>query len=163
MAKKSSSKKFGLDFAGVAEFSEQLEKLGGDLQQVTTDALQFIPEYINPKLRAAMAKHTRYSRGKTKQTIVEDQKVSWTGYTASIPVGFDLKNGGLASIFLMYGTPRHAPKNQWGGPTRPGAREHPGMQADEELKGAIYGKQTQAEIAKRQQAIFEAAIEKLLK
>ena len=156
-------KKPGLNFDEVAELSEKLEKLGGDLQQVTTDALQFIPDYINPKLRAAMSKHTKYSRGKTASTIVEDQKVTWSGYTASIPVGFDLKNGGLPSVFLMYGTPRHAPKNQWGGPTRPGAREHPGTQADEELKGAIYGKKTQAEIAAKQQAIFEAALEKLLK
>lgn len=160
------NKKFGLHFEGVAELSEQIDKLGGDLKQVTEEALEFIPDLVNPKLKAAMAKHTRYGKGTSGQTaksIVEGQHVTWTGSTAAIQVGFDLKKGGVASIFLMYGTPRHAPRNQYGGATQPGAREHPGTAKDSELYDAIYGKRIQKEIADRQRKIFEEALEKLLK
>ena len=155
------ARKHGLDFKGISELSEKYEKLGGELRTLATEALEFIPDEINPKLHAAMAKHRK--TGKTEATIVQDQKVVWTGLAASIPVGFDIKKGGLPSIFLMYGTPRHAPRNQYGGASRPGAREHPGTVQDVALYEAIYGKKVQNDIAKKQQEIFEDASAKLMK
>lgn len=154
-------KKFGLNFDGVAELSEKLEALGGDLKQVAEQALEFIPGDVNPKLHAAMQKHRGH--GVTEKSIVEGQKVTWTGNIASIDVGFNLKKGGMPSIFLMYGTPRHAPGNQYGGPVRPGAQEHPGTKADKELYDAIYGSKTQKDIAAKQQKIFTQAIQDLMK
>lgn len=154
-------KKFGLNFDGVAELSEKLEALGGDLKQVAEQALEFIPGDVNPKLHAAMQKHR--GNGVTEKSIVEGQKVTWTGNIASIDVGFNLKKGGMPSIFLMYGTPRHAPGNQYGGPVRPGAQEHPGTKADKELYDAIYGSKTQKDIAAKQQKIFTQAIQDLMK
>ena len=154
-------KKFGLNFDGVAELSEKLEALGGDLKQVAEQALEFIPGDVNPKLHAAMQKHKGH--GVTERSIVEGQQVKWTGNVASIDVGFDLKKGGMPSIFLMYGTPRHAPGNQYGGPVRPGAQEHPGTKADKELYDAIYGSKTQKDIAAKQQKIFTQAIQDLMK
>ena len=82
-------KKFGLNFDGVAELSEKLEALGGDLQKVAEEALEFIPGDVNPKLHAAMVKHNK--TGLADRSIVTDQKVSWTGNVASIDVGFNLK------------------------------------------------------------------------
>lgn len=154
-------KKFGLNFDGVAELSEKLEQLGGDLKKVAEEALEFIPGDVNPKLHAAMQKHRGH--GVTEKSIVEGQKVTWTGNIASIDVGFNLKKGGMPSIFLMYGTPRHAPGNQYGGPVRPGAQEHPGTKADKELYDAIYGSKTQKGIAAKQQKIFTQAIQDLMK
>lgn len=154
-------KKFGLNFDGVAELSEKLEQLGGDLKKVAEEALEFIPGDVNPKLHAAMQKHRGH--GVTEKSIVEGQKVTWTGNIASIDVGFNLKKGGMPSIFLMYGTPRHAPGNQYGGPVRPGAQEHPGTKADKELYDAIYGSKTQKDIAAKQQKIFTQAIQELMK
>ncbi len=154
-------KKFGLNFDGVAELSEKLEQLGGDLKKVAEEALEFIPGDVNPKLHAAMQKHRGH--GVTEKSIVEGQKVTWTGNIASIDVGFNLKKGGMPSIFLMYGTPRHAPGNQYGGPVRPGAQEHPGTKADKELYDAIYGSKTQKDIAAKQQKIFTQAIQDLMK
>ena len=154
-------KKFGLNFDGVSELSEKLEALGGDLKQVAEQALEFIPGDVNPKLHAAMQKHKGH--GVTERSIVEGQQVKWTGNVASIDVGFDLKKGGMPSIFLMYGTPRHAPGNQYGGPVRPDAQEHPGIKADTELFNAIYGSKTQKDIKDKQQKIFTQAITKLMK
>lgn len=154
-------KKFGLNFDGVSELSEKLEALGGDLKQVAEQALEFIPGDVNPKLHAAMQKHKGH--GVTERSIVEGQQVKWIGNVASIDVGFDLKKGGMPSIFLMYGTPRHAPGNQYGGPVRPDAQEHPGIKADTELFNAIYGSKTQKDIAAKQQKIFNQEIQKLMK
>lgn len=154
-------KKFGLNFDGVAELSEKLEALGGDLKKVAEEALAFIPGDVNPKLQAAMVKHNK--TGKASRSIVTDAKVVWTGNVASIDVGFNLKNGGMPSIFLMYGTPRHAPGNQYGGPVRQGAQEHPGIKADTELFNAIYGSKAQKDIAAKQQKIFNQAIQKMMK
>ena len=154
------ARKHGLDFKGISELSEKYEKLGGELRTLATEALEFIPDEINPKLHAAMAKHRK--TGKTEATIVQDQKVVWTGLAASIPVGFDIKKGGLPSIFLMYGTPRHAPRNQYGGPVRPDAQENPGFAQDKELYNAIYGKKEQDAIKQKQAEIFAAAIARLM-
>lgn len=155
------AKKYGLNFDGVAELSEKLQDFGGDLREVAAEALEFIPAKVNPELKTAMAKHRK--SGRVERAIVEGQQVRWQGNVASIDVGFDLKTGGMPSIFLMYGTPRHAPRNQYGGPTRPGAREHPGTQADRQLYNAIYGTATQKEIKQEQAAIFEEAIKRALK
>lgn len=154
-------KKYGLNFDGVKELSEKLEALGGDLKATAEAALAFIPAEVNPKLQAAMAKHRK--TGKTAAAIVEGQKVTWTGNIASIDVGFDLKRGGLASIFLMHGSPRHAPRNQYGGPVKPDAQENPGFEADRQLYNAIYGTKEQNEIKQKQAEIFAAAIQRLMK
>ena len=34
--------------------------------------------------------------------------MEWKGPVAEIKVGYDFKKDGLVSVFLMYGTPRHA-------------------------------------------------------
>lgn len=155
------AKKYGLNFDGVAELTEKLQDFGGDLREVAEDALEFIPAKVNPELKTAMAKHRK--SGRVERAIVEGQQVTWQGNTASIDVGFDLKNGGMPSIFLMYGTPRHAPRNQYGGAVKAGAREHPGTQADRQLYNAVYGNATQQEIKKKQADIFKTAIERALK
>lgn len=155
------AKKYGLNFDGVMELSEKLQEFGGDLRETAEETLAFIPAKVNPELKTAMAKHRK--SGRVERSIIEGQQVTWTGNVASIDVGFDLKTGGMPSIFLMYGTPRHAPRNQYGGPVRAGAREHPGTQADRQLYNAVYGTQTQKEIKQKQADIFQAAIERAMK
>lgn len=153
------TKKFGLKFEGFQDIAAQYEKLGGDLKKVTEQCLAFIPGDINPKFEAAMQNHRR--TGRTAQSIVQDQQVEWEGTKASIKVGFNLSQGGLASIFLMYGTARHAPLNQYGSPKKPGARTT-GMQPDKELYNAIYGNAIQKQISAKQAEIFEKELEKIM-
>lgn len=153
-----SAKKFGIKFEGFQDIAEQYEKLGGDLKKITEQCLEFIPGDINPKLETAMQKHKR--TGRTVESIAKDQQVEWEGNKASIKVGFNLSHGGLASIFLMYGTARHAPANQYGSPKKPGARTT-GMEADKELFNSIYGSAIQKQISAKQAEIFEKALEKI--
>lgn len=157
MAKK---RGWGINFEGFSELSERYLKLGGDLKNVADECLEFIPERVNPELKKAISKHRR--TGKTARTLVEGQKPTWQGDTATIKVGFDISNGGLPSVFLMYGTARHVPVNKYGTPKRAGARENPGMKADKKLYNAIYGTAIQKEISEEQEKIYTDAIKKRL-
>lgn len=155
-----SKKAFGVQFDGFTELAQELEKLSGNLQDAIEESLGVIPEIVNPKLKSAIEKHEE--SGRTAKSLVEKPKVEWDGLKASISVGFDIDEGGLASIFLMYGTAKHAPSNQYGKPKK----SSPGMsytEQDKELYDAIYSKQTQKQISEKQQEMFTKAIEKAWK
>ncbi|MDE6777235.1 MAG: hypothetical protein K2J25_04775 [Oscillospiraceae bacterium] len=62
---------------------------------------------------------------------------------AEAKVGFHISDGGLPSIFLMYGTPSIEPDNN--------------------LKEAIYGTKTKNEIKKIQREVYEKSIERAMK
>lgn len=155
MAKK---KKFGLEFKGFEEVLANYEKLGGDIKKITKECLDFIPDMINPKLQTDITKHKR--SGHTADSISKGEQVEWNGQVAGIKVGFKIGDGGLASIFLMYGTARHTPVNQYGTPKRAGAQMHPGMNADRKLYNDIYGRAIRKQIGEKQQQILQREIKK---
>lgn len=151
-----SSRKFGIKFEGFSTIASELDRLQGDLKKTTEKALEFIPDVVNPELHSTMSKHKR--TGKTEESIV-NENVKWEGTRASIAVGFDIAHGGLPSIFLMYGTPRHAPANQYG----PANGAVKGVQQDKKLFNAIFGSSTNKKIAEKQKEIFEKEIKKVMK
>lgn len=124
--------KWGITFEGFDELMGKLDKLGGDLKQVTEECLSVAPDVIGPKLHADMERHHR--TGKTDKSIVDKGHVEWSGTVASMSVGFNLKDGGMPSIFLMYGTPR--------------------MKKNTKLYNDVYGKATREEIEKLQALII---------
>lgn len=130
--------KIGLQLKGFEDLMADLDKLGGDLTQVTTEALEKSHAYVTPNIHQAMKKHHR--TGKTERTIEDSGKVTWIGNVASVDVGFDIANGGLASVFLMYGTPK--------------------MKKDTKLYNSIYGSATRKKLAQIQEDIILGAIEK---
>ena len=132
-------KKFGVEFEGFNELIDRIEKLNGDLKSITERALTESFKLVTPDLHQAMQKHKQ--TGRTEGSIVDNSTVKWDDEVASIKVGFNIKKGGLPSIFLMYGTPR-IPK-------------------DQALYNAIYGKKTQEEIRKLQEEIFYEEIRRL--
>lgn len=132
--------KLGLEFTGFEEMMERIEKSEGDVKSAVEESLQAAGEIIADKLHVDMKKHRR--SGKTEESILDDSKVKWEGTMASISVGFDIKNGGLPSVFLMYGTPRK-PK-------------------DQKLYNDIYGTRTQKEIAKLQEEVLKKQLSKAL-
>ena len=132
-------KKFGVEFEGFNELIDRIEKLNGDLKSITERALTESFKLVTPDLHQAMQKHKQ--TGRTEGSIVDNSTVEWNGDVASMKVGFNIKKGGLPSIFLMYGTPR-IPK-------------------DQALYNAIYGKKTQEEIRKLQEEIFYEEIRRL--
>lgn len=134
------AKKFGIQFDGFTELMENFDKLGGDLKAVSEDCLRAAHEIVTPKLHADMTRHHR--TGDTEKSIIDTANVDWDGTTASIDVGFDLKHGGMPSIYLMYGTPR--------------------MPKDTKLYNDIYGSAVKKQISTKQEEILQNAIRRRL-
>lgn len=130
--------KLTVDFSNFAEYAEKLDQLGGDLKATAEEALQDSKDYVTENLERDMKSHRR--TGRTEASIKDDSKVTWEGMTASVDVGFNIAHGGLASIFLMYGTPK--------------------MAKDQKLYNDVYGAATKRKIKKMQEEIFEKAIKK---
>lgn len=129
--------KIGMQFKGFEELIEKYDKLGGDIKEITEKCLKESHAYVTPNIKRDMSRH--HMTGDTEKSIVEDARVEWDGLTASIDVGFDLKHGGMPSIFLMYGTPR--------------------MKKDSKLYNDIYGSRTKKEVARIQEEILTRAIQ----
>lgn len=129
--------KIGLHFKGFEDLMEDLDRLGGDLKKATTESLEKSHAYVTPNIKQAMSKH--YRTGRTERTIETSGKVTWDSNVAAVDVGFDISGGGLASIFLMYGTPR--------------------MKKDAKLYNAIYGSATKKKLGEIQEEIILGAID----
>ena len=143
------SKSFGVEIKGFDKMLQKLYRMHGSaLKPVIEDCLEVIPPMINPNLEQDMTPHNR--SGRTVRSIDHDNAIEWYGTTASIPVGFHIRKGGLASVFLMYGTARHAPN-------------HPGTAADEHLYADIIGDAIDRKVAAKQSEVFEREIQKLWK
>lgn len=139
--------KIRLQFDGFQEYIERLDRLGGDIEAATAEALKKSQEHVAEKLETIVQSNKfpakgKYSRGDTKQSIIDDAAVTWDGMTAAINVGFDFKTSGLTTILLMYGTPRMKPMNG--------------------LRNAIYGAKTKKEIQEIQAEVFGEAIRKIM-
>ena len=139
--------KMGLEFSGFDEMIRNLERAGANVKQVAEAALTETFNIVTDKVDAVMVKPMmpvggKYWTGETKASLRKDARVYWNGTEAHIWVGFDTKNGGWPSIFLLRGTPYHEPV--------------------QELVDAFFGDQTQGEIILAQKKIFNEAMEKIL-
>ena len=113
---KSYKNKMSIEFEGFDEVVTQINNLNGNLKAITNKGLQKTHEIITEKAEEATQKPNlpakgKYSTGKTEKSLKTEAKVEWNGTVASVPVGFSISQGGLPSIFMIYGTPRYM-KNQ---------------------------------------------------
>lgn len=154
----SSKNKITLSFPGMKETLERFEKMNGAVGPAVTEALQDSYNYVTSHLEDQIEQHHR--TGKTAESLLKNEKVQVDGTTYYIHVGFDVSNGGLASIFLMYGTPKHVVKRRTMNGTK--SWNHPGMDADAVLYDLVFGSATKTEIEKIQKKVFEKRMEGLL-
>lgn len=147
-------RKFGIVFKGFEEMIAKYQSLGGDTKRIVEECLEIAPEMINPKLKTDMTKHNKTN--KVVNSIEENQHVTWEGTKAKMPIGFKLKKGGWASIYLMFGTARHAPANQYG---KYGGIVQ-GVTQDKTLHDDIYGTAIKRKINEKQKEIFAREIKK---
>lgn len=139
--------KMSINFDGYKELKTKLDSIGGEsTKRAVEGALKASQQLIARQANEAMLSHER--TGTTRKSIVKDGNVEWEGDTASINIGFDLKNGGLPSVFLMYGTKLHG---------------QPHIKPDRELYNAVYGAKTKKEIKKIQEEVFNKVIGRLSK
>lgn len=135
-----------LEIAGLDKLLERVDKLGGQSREMCEQALIETHRIVTQKAEEGMSPSNlaaggKYSSGKTLRSLQYNADVEWSGDIASIKVGFDIEHGGLASIFLMYGTPR--------------------MEKDKALYNAFYGAETKKQIIEAQENVFYSEIRRL--
>lgn len=128
--------RIGLQFEGFDELAAQFEQLGGDLRSATENALKASKQAVTPGIDQAINKHRL--TGDTERSLDKKIRVEWEGTTASIDIGFHISQGGLPSVFLMYGTPR--------------------VKKDTKLYNSIYGSKVKKQIAEVQKEVFQKMI-----
>lgn len=138
--------KLKVEFDGFDRVLAKLTKLGGDAKKVTEEALRETHSIVTANVENAMAPSNlpaggKYSEGVTLESLRRSANIEWQGDVASVPVGFDIKKGGLASIFLMYGTPRMSPAKN--------------------LYNAFYGTKTRKAVTAAQEEVFWNEIRRL--
>lgn len=131
--------KFKVEFDGFTEVMARLKKLDGDVKKTTETALKKTHEIVTDKAEQAIKPHKK--TGRTERSLQKQAKVNWVGTTASVEAGFDIHNGGLASIFLMYGTPR--------------------TKKDQKIYDAFFSNKTKSEVREAQEATFYDEIRKI--
>ena len=132
--------KMTIDFKGFQEMFEKLDRLEADTKRISEKALQKSYDIVTPAIDQAIKPH--YLTGQTEKSLAKNEKVEWEGMTAYIRVGFNIRQGGLASIFLMYGTPRMSP--------------------DRKLYNSIYGTSIKKKVRQIQEEIFKEELKKVL-
>lgn len=141
------SNRISLEFDGFDVLKKQLDELGGEAtERAVTDALKASQSVIARNVESAMQTHNR--SGAVSRSIINGSQPGWTGTTAEIGVGFKISDGGLPSIFLMYGTKLHG---------------QPHVKPDRKLYNAVYGKQTIDQIHAIQREAFEKVLERVMK
>ena len=139
MAKKN---KLKIEFDAYDVLQRKLKEIGGNAKQTAENALKASHNHVTKKLETAIKPHKK--TGETENSLRETPIVEWTGdMVAEAKVGFHISDGGLPSIFLMYGTPSIEPDNN--------------------LKEAIYGTKAKNEIKKIQREVYEKSIERAMK
>lgn len=148
--------KIDIRFDGFAAIAEELDRFPGALKKAAMEAMEYSAALVDVKLHKEMQKHERdfnskaYGKHRTESTIMDGEKATADGNIIEQKVGFNISHGGLPSVFLMYGTPRHYQPNMH--------RMHPGIAADKKLYNAIYGSNTRKQLNKMQRSIFESVL-----
>lgn len=144
-------KSFGVSFTGFDKLAQKYSKLvGTGLKPVIEDCLKVPPAVINPLIKRDMQPHNKNNY--TIDSLETENDIYWSGLEATVYVGFHISQGGLPSVFLMYGTARHYPKDKPEGHTK----------ADERLAEDIIGPRTQRTISDKQAKVFDKGIKRLM-
>lgn len=133
------SNKTYIEFEGFNEAIARLNKLGANVKNISEKALKKTHSIITEKADEAIMPHNETHQ--TEKSLRREAEIEWVGNVASVKTGFSISEGGIASIFLMYGTPR--------------------MKKDQKLYNAFWSKSTQNEIKEAQKEIFYDEIRRL--
>lgn len=96
-----------IEMEGFEDLMSRLQKAGAEIHDVTEKALEEAHKAVTPDIQTAIAKHRL--TGETEGALIKDAEIEWNGLEAAVKVGFRIEDGGLPSIFLMYGTPKMSP------------------------------------------------------
>ena len=94
-----------IDFYGSSELLKRLEAAGANVEKCIVDALQKSVEKPKEEMLQYIKQHKL--TGQTEESFTTE--IKHEGNKIYLKVGFDIKKGGIAAIFLNYGTPKIAP------------------------------------------------------
>lgn len=135
-----SKNKVWFDFSGFTELADKFTNLYKHTDEIANESLKASHKLITDKVSKDIQRHT--VTGKTAKSIYVEPKIEKEDQDFySVKIGFDINNGGLPSIFLMYGTPR--------------------MKPDRKFRSDIYGKKTKQENFEIQNKIFQKYVQQL--
>ncbi len=149
------SNKSHIEFDGFEESIARLNKLNGNVKSISEKALKKTHKIITQKAQDAITQHN--DTYQTEKTLRKEAEIKWDGTIASVKIGFSISEGGLASIFLMFGTQSHAVSNQYG--KNLGVAEE--TKKDAKMYNAFFGSSTRREVAEAQKEIFNSEIRRL--
>lgn len=137
--------KMKVEFDGFDKFIEEFERQEKSLKPAVEKALEETFKAVTPGIKQAIVPH--HQTGLTEDSLIKTPKVEWTGNVGEMKVGFSVREGGIASQFLLYG----AKASVTGTPYRP---------PDMKLWNAVFGSAVKKKVADIQKTVFE---EELLK
>ena len=121
-------RKNGFDITALEKYADKLQEAGGmaAVKRAVQGGMLATKKQVNAEVTTAMQSGNlpaggKYSTGDTMGHLNEEMTVDWEGNMARLKLGFNMEGGGITSIFLMYGTPRHAPASG----LREALKEHP--------------------------------------
>ena len=137
--------KIGLQFDGLEDIIDKLEKAGADAKEAVDESLKASKNYVTSSLKrdtnnANLPAKGKYSTGELAESIDTDTSVKWNGLTAEVNIGYDFKKSGLTSIMVLYGTPK--------------------MKKSQKLYNDIYGSATTKKLAEIQQETLNDIVER---
>lgn len=91
------------------DLQEKIAKANGNLERAVERSMEAAADFLNPDFKAGIAKHRR--TGRTERALIERPNVEWNGNKATLKTGFSVREGGLAAIFINFGTKRGAAKD----------------------------------------------------
>ncbi len=102
-----------VDFSGFRDYAEKLDNVGANIQDIFGKVMEEAAEKVQDDVRDAMAEGNlpakgKYSKGATKQSIIDDVSVRWSGTVGEIGIGFDKSKPGVGT-WLITGTPKMQP------------------------------------------------------
>jgi hypothetical protein len=98
-----------IDFSAFERYAEQLEQLEADLKPAFSEAMEEAGLKVAQDTRAAVQAANlpatgKYSDGATRESIITNPKVTWSGDLGELPLGFDKTKPGSGG-WLITGTP----------------------------------------------------------
>lgn len=91
------------------DLQEKIAKANGNLERAVERSMEAAANFLNPDFKAGIARHRR--TGRTEAALIEHPNVEWEGNKAMLKTGFSVRAGGLAAIFINFGTKRGVKKD----------------------------------------------------
>lgn len=94
-----------IEFFGTSELLKKIEKAGGNVEKACTDALRASVQAPKEEMLEYIRQH--HLTGQTEDSFVEEIKNEKGKIYCE--VGFSIRKGGIAALFLNLGTPKMKP------------------------------------------------------